>query len=387
MSDLIKDKILFAATEETVSGISEAVSASDFIETTDAGATMNGPRDKKDINPMSGNRLKKRSRKTIQNGDGAVTSYLRAGQNSGDAPETGLLLESFGFSAESQGSVVSSTGSNTTTVINVASGAELAYKVGQVILIKDSVNGDHVSPISALADGEITILIPASTAFDDSATIAKSINYRLDDKTDKSFTARKYFGGEVIQEIPYCKVSNIEFANIITGEVPTSAYTFSGINFLEYLETLATTPAFDTTEPAFALEACLYKNNVKVEANEVSFSFEQTLAKKKTLCATNGIKSQKGTGLYNVSGSLTVYKNDQEIEFSISDDKYSVFISLFVPGAYEGAKENVISIYIPVCKTDERDTNGDIEGEVTSAISFSSEPNESESSYPIIMFS
>ena len=58
-----------------------------------------------------------------------------------------------------------------------------------------------------------------------------------------------------------------------------------------------------------------------------------------------------------------------------------------MPGSTSGDKENVISFYLPVVKTDERDKNGDIDGQIITAITFSAEPSDNEESYPVIMFS
>lgn len=384
MSDAQKEKILFAIVEETVPGTPEAITANDFLALTEEGAAFNSPRDKVDTNELSGDRLKKSSVKTIQNGDGSVTIYLKAGENAGDEPESDLLLRSQGWSKEKVVSKTATTTGNTASVLQVASGAEASYKVGQYVLV----NNVHTSPIKSLAAGEIELLIPASAAFSDGVEIEKLCAYRLDDGSDVSFTGYKLFNKLIQQSIPYSKTQNISLNDLSVASVPKMNATFMGIDFLEEdLGTpLAVNPDFLATEKPFMLEACLYRNGVKIEASEVSIAFEQTIARKRTLCAPNGNKSTRGTGKYNISGSFVVYKKDDEAGDLPGDSKFSLSLAMYVPSSVEGEKVNLVCVHIPNCKIDEIDSNSDIEGLITSNITFMAEPDSDSSTYPVITF-
>lgn len=379
-----QDGVELSITEETVKGTPEAVSASDFVEAVDS-ITINNPIDKVDLPVMCGSRMKKKSVKTIQRGDGQTNVHMRAGENEGDEPETDVLIRSQGWTKEALTSRVSSTGTNTTTTFNVTAGDELLFKVGQMIAIEDTVNGDSIVVVSALASGVITFEPALSVAPDDSAQIKESINYRLDGKEDTSFTARKWFNRVQKQEVPYCKVSNMAIGPITAGQPAQMDFTFAGVNFTESQEVLGVTPSCDNTEVPYAVDACLYKDGVAVEASEITIEVENALSTIELLCAQNGLAAQEAASTINVSGSCTVYKDDLTTDFLQSDSKYSLHLSIYVKNG--DRKENIVGIHLPVVKTDERDTNGDINGFIVMAISFSAEPSENEEDFPVIMFS
>ena len=384
MSDAKKEKILFAAVEESTPGTIESITANDFIGLTEDGATMNSPREKAVTNPLSGDRLRQESRKLTQNGDGQVTTYLRAGENAGDEPEIDLFLRSFGFSKEQVATKTTTTTGHSGTTLNITAGDEAKYKVGQHILIDDR----HVTQIAALASGVITLEVAPSTDFADSVEIEKLCAYRCDDGSDVFFTAYKLFNQTVQQHIPYCKPKAIEFTDINTNAVPKCSVSFDGIDFVEQDlgSSLGLTPNFIDTEKPFGLGACLYKDGVAVDASEFNIKFEQGVAKKKVLCNENGNASTRATGKIQITGGFTTYKKDDEAGDLPSDSTYSLSIALYVPSTTEGDKEHLVCFHIPRIKIDEVNSNSDVDGLVISEHTFMAEPTSDSSTYPVITF-
>lgn len=361
MADVKNSNILFSLSEESTAGTPAAVSASDFLELTEDGATVDGSLEKMDTNTMNGDRFARKSKKTTQNGTFSGALYARCNVSVGAAPEMDLLLRMLGLQKETVGTTTDLLTGSTTSVLNVASGDELKYKIGQTILL----DNQFKCVISGLADGEISILFPLDNAPASGLVVSKLVAYRFKEGVSASATVRKWYAGKVKRQVPGSRCG--EMSSTWTAGAGAVPFSFSGegINFSEVVEVLGVNPAFSSAEYPAAIGSCARVHDgtaeVDQESNEISFTLSNALNKKPTLCATNTNKAINHNERPSVSGSLSTYLDDGSVTMLPSDSYYSIHSALNIPTNSIGGQSNIIAAFFPRIKIDEN-SEGNING-------------------------
>jgi len=360
----------------------------DFIETLEDGATIEGTREKKDRNVLSGDRNRKKFRLSGKNVSASVPVECKASDVIGAKPKYAEMFEAAGFKAREYGARITSGTSNTTSVINIANTSSLS--VGDIVLVKESelsANPDHISPIASIVDDtSITLLIAADNAFTDNVELEKSCHLKLDKTVNETLSVTKiYEGDETEMRAVGCRTSNIALNNFVTDEYPSWAFDLVGLNFEEVLNSTAFSPSYEDSAPPLVLSACIYKDSSKITINEFSLAIQNNVSIKKSTCSANGNVSSRGTGKYIVSGSMNPYKKSDAIDFKLDESEFSLFGFAYNPSANDGEKKEVFAFYIPKCKLITK-TDGDIEGIMVDSLGWEATPDSEADSIRIAFF-
>ena len=202
------------------------------------------------------------------------------------------------------------------------------------------------------------------------AVVVEAFNtYVPADDSHPSYSVSKWVEGEVLEQAVGCKTTSLAVESFSTGQVASMKMGFEGANYSRSLSTLATTPAYDTSETPIILDACIYQDGVKIEVNDFTLSVENSLGWIKDTC--NGKQTSRITSR-SISGTINPYKADDSIADYTKFDAntaFSLFITAHNPSGTTGEYDESVSFYLPVCVITELG-EGDIDGVLTEAISF-----------------
>lgn len=375
MSDAIKENSKFGAMPEVIEGtyVAPATNA-DFIETTEDSATIQGTRETKSRNRMTGDRIAKDLRLGKKDASSNVPVEFKAGSNEGDVPKWTLLLEALGMSVDTMSSSVTSGSGHTTTVINVSDTSE--FSENQIVMIKEA-GAYHVTPIkNIVTDTSFEMVVPMASAPADSVVIAKGSTFKLDKTVNKTVSLTKiYEGDETELRATGCRTTQVALSNWVTSEIPSLGFDLEGINFSEVLNSTAFSPSYDDSQPPMILSAKAIKDGTEeLCLNEVGLTISQTVSKKTCTSSENGNVSSRGTGKYTVSGTLDPFKASDAIQFSLDESEYSLFFCASNPTATDGEIEQVIAIYIPKAKSTSK-VDADRDGILTDSVGWEATPD------------
>lgn len=389
MSDVTKEFSKLGIEIEDTEGTYKAPQGdTSFIETLEDGATIEGTREKKDRNVLSGDRIRRNFRLSGKNVSSSVPVECKASDEIGSKPKYAEMFEAAGFGVSGLSARITSGTSNTVSVINVSSTANL--NVGDLVLVKESElssNPDHISPIASIVtDTSITLLIPADNPFSDNVELEKSSILKLDKSVNKTLSLTKiYEGDETEMRAVGCRTSNISLNNFTTDEYPNWAFDLVGLNFEDVLNSSSFNPQYEESAPPLILGACVYKGSSKLQLNEFSMAIQNNVSIKKSTCAENGNVSSRGTGKYIVSGSLNPYKKQDAIDFKLDESEFSLFGYAYNPSANDGEKTQVFAFYIPKVRLTTK-VDGDVEGIMVDSLGFEATPDSEEDSIRIAFF-
>lgn len=389
MADVTKEFSKLGIMKETTEGTYQAPAGdTDFIETLEDGATIEGTREKKDRNTLSGDRIKRNFRLSKKDVSASVPVECKASDVIGAKPKYAELFEAAGFGVSSLGARITSGVGNTTSQINIADTSSLS--VGDIVLVKESelsANKDHVSPIASIDPNvSITLLVPADNAFTDNVELEKSTHLKLDKTVNETLSITKiYEGDETEMRAVGCRTSNISLNNFVTGEYPSWAFDLVGLNFEDILNSTAFNPSYEDSAPPLVLGACVHKGATKLELNEFSLAIQNNVSIKMSTCAENGNVSSRGTGKYVVSGSMNPFKKSDAIDFKLDESEFSLFGYAYNPSANDGEKTEVFAFYIPKCRLVTK-TDGDAEGIMVDSLGWEATPDSEADSIRIAFF-
>lgn len=384
MADVIKENSKLGIMKEVTEGTYVAPAGNtDFIETTEDGATIEGTREKKDRNVMSGDRVKRNFRLSKKDVSASVPLEFKAGDTEGVAPKWTEMLESLGMSVDTMTSSVTSGASHTTTVINVADTSE--FSVNQIVMIKES-GAYHVSPIASIVTNtSITLSIPMASAPADSVVIAKATNFQIDKTVNQTLSLTKiYEGDETELRALGCRASEMSMSNFITGEYPSLAFSLVGLDFQDILNSSSHAPTYDESEPPLILGAKVYKDGVEICLNEVGLTITNNVSMKTCTGNENGNVSSRGTGKYVVGGTLNPFKKSDAIDFKLDESEFEIFFFAANPTATDGEVEQVIAVHIPKAKLVSK-VDADNEGILTDSLSWEATPDSEADSIRIAL--
>lgn len=386
MAWVIKDKSKVAVVKETVQGVYAAPVNSDFVETTEAGATIEKSREALNRTNMTGNRIKSQMRLANKSVSVTMECELKAADVRGDEPEFSEMIESLGMANVGFDTDIVSTTAHTTSVINIDSGDIDNFKVNDIVMIMQT-NNYHVSPIIAVGATSITLEVTMSSAPSDGVVISKNTQYQLDETVDQTCSVTRIFDGDNLQErATGCRTESISLQNFGVGKIPTLSFKMAGLNYADLLDPTSFEPDYSQAIPSYVHNACLFKNGVEVFVSEIGISIEQTVSKISTTCAENGAIASRGTGVYKVTVTINPYKDQDVLGFGLDEDVYSLFFSIANPtNPSNTEKENVIAFYIPKVMTTKSDT-ADVDGVLTDAVSAEGVPTDVDSAIRIAFF-
>jgi hypothetical protein len=305
---------------------------------------------------------------------GTIPTEFKAGSVEGEAPETSDLYEAMLGGKETYDETISGAG-HTVKIINLADGEAAKYKPGFIVKIKESavsVDKDHVSPIIQVVTdagiNSITLLVPYERAFTDNVVISKGTAYYH--KTGQpTLSVTNYIGGSIREKAIGMRAISAEMSNFSTGQLPQVNFGLEGLNYEREVGAPLFVPEFDTSLPPVVLCSKVYQDDLEVTVNNVGFSLSNTLGFLTSTASCSGKISSRITE-FVANFSFNPYMEDDDVEQFSKFDKnegYSLFASASNYGATAEELEQIVSFYMPNCRTTEIAT-GDEDGILTDAV-------------------
>jgi hypothetical protein len=306
---------------------------------------------------LSGSIAQRLPRTGMKSATASVSVEARASSTAGSAPDAGLLFESALGGTRAMSATTTTLATTNLTTIPVLLGTGI--KAGDIVMLKDlgsGFSGYHVSPVTASAangtnDDTITLLAPCAAAPATGTVIEKFTTYFGADSGHPSLTITEFLEDALKRQAVGCKVNSLSLEGFEPGGTASFNFSLSGLDGGETVQVSGLTEAFGDALPPLVLDACVFKDGVPMEASAFTFSVENTLPVIPSLCSPSGKAGQRVTGRA-VSGSFTVYADTTNVNiFEAFEDgtQFSLYASLYNPGASLGIKKEVIGVYIPVC--------------------------------------
>jgi hypothetical protein len=371
----IKQNTKIAVVEETTEGTYAApASGDDFITLLEDGSEVNGSKEALERSILGTGLTKPQPRTANRSVSGTLACEFKAGSNDGDSPEYAPLLKS-ALGGERQITTESTSGTgHTTTVINIEDADISKYNIGDIIVVKEA-GAFHISPItdvdSTIGAANITLLSAGSSAFSDNVVISKVTTYNTTDNGHPTFSVTKYIEDAVETQGTGCRVTSLSLENFTANQLASWSFGFEGLDFATSLNAIPFTPSFDSSLPPIIVEACVFKNGVKIPVSELTLSLENTVATITSTCAKSG-KISSRISERTVTGTITPYVQNDNIDIQTefdNDSLYSIFFYAYNPTATDGEFNQVIAGYLPNCNTTEL-TEGDLDGVLQHNLTF-----------------
>jgi len=374
MALTVKDNTVIGIEIEDTEGTYKApTAATSFVQTLSDGTELTPAKDLLERNIFNGSIGKSKPLTGTRTVSGSLPVEMRASDVEGSAPEYDALMRS------AMGSRRQKTSDTTTKTGHTASQIEIEdadigdFAIGDIILVKES--GDfHVSPITAVdpsgGSANITLLVAAAGAFTDNVIIAKFTTYAVADSGHPSLSISKYVESARLEQATGSRVTSFSLENFTTGQLASFNFAFEGMDWDCSLTATPFTPDYDDSQPPIILSACVFKDAVQIDVNELSFSLENTLGFATSTCSPNGRTSGRATER-SISGSFNPYKQDDTCENwdDFRDNtEFSLFASAQVPTAVTGEFDQVVAVYMQKCvvtEVGEADADGLLQNEVT----------------------
>lgn len=391
MADITKEFTLVAVKEETTEGVFAEPTDADYFETLEDGVTITKTRETKERNVLSGDRMRQDLRLSRRDVETEVPTEMKSGETEGAAPKYQPFLHAFGFKNRGLATAVTSGEDHTVNKLYIENADLSKFKKNDIILVKEA-GAYHTTPILSIGnDGGgdyIVPLVPFASAPSDNVLIAASQNLVLDKTQLKTLSLKKVFEGHrVVDNISGLRTQSIQLQNWTTGDYASWIFSMVGLDYQEKVEAspLNITPDFGNSNPALILSACIYKNGVRITANEFTMSMEQNISFKTSTCAENGKISSRPTGKYNITGTINPYKEQYTIDWTLDESEFSIFVRAFNPADTDGEIKEVAAVFLPLCKATAIEV-ADVEGLMADQVTFKLVPN-SETDSPTIFFS
>lgn len=294
---------------------------------------------------------------------GSHSAYLKHSGVEGVEPDLGLMYESLLGSKAIAGTEYSTAASSTTTIVKVGVGVGVNFQAGQVLLLKDSVNGYSIRNVSSVTGDNITLNFKLTAAPAASVNLGKCILYVPVSTGHPTFSVTKYLGnGFAIESASGNTVTDITIKSDANkfGEVDV---TFEGINYLynpiqitatsKYIDFIddqgtqvAIIPVMTYANPIELADAihlalhsastetftCTY-NNVTGKFSIASGSVIFSLLFATGTNVANSIKSKIGFAATDLTGSSTYTSATEQIYTSALTPSYDTADNIVVKGA------------------------------------------------------
>ena len=353
----MKSAVVFV-TEETTEGVAVSpTNGGQAVGINSDGFEMTGSKELIDRNIIRGGIGRVIPRTGMKSMSGSMTVEARANSVAGAAPEAALLFES-AFGGTRQMTSAITTGTNTTTVLEIGTNAA-SFAVGDIVMVKDTnagVTGYHISPITAVAmngsnTDTITMLVAAANAPSNGSVIEKFTTFYGADDGHPSLTVTEFLEDAYSRQAKGVKVSSLALEGFTPGQTANFNFGLTGWDINEEIGASGLTESFSDALPPLVLDACVYKDGVKLEVSAFGFSLENTVAMIPSTCSVDGKLAQR-ISERAVSGSFTVYADKTSsamFDAFAAGTEFSVFASMHNPGASAGVKKEAIGVFFPKC--------------------------------------
>ena len=307
---------------------------------------------------------------------GTIPTEFKAGSIEGQAPETTALYEALLGGKAEYAETISDVG-HSANVIALVDGDADKYEVGYIVKIKESGNNvanlDHISPIIAVDKGvgtsSITLLVPYSQNFSDNVIISAGVAY-YHQSGQPTLSITNYLGGKIREKAIGMRCVSGELSNFATGQLPQLSFSLEGLDYAREVGTPLFAPTYDTSLPPVVLCAKVYQDDSEIPVNNVGISMSNTLGFLTSTASCSGKISSRITEFVSTF-SFNPYMEDDDVEQFDKFNKnegYSVFGSAQNYGATDTEYKEVVSFYMPNCRSTEIAT-GDEDGILTDAVS------------------
>jgi hypothetical protein len=367
MADVVKKNTVVFIAEETVEGVYQApVAGSDAIQVLEDGMELTPSKELVERSVSSGGIGKVAGRPGQRSVSASLPVEMKAGSTQGSAPEYGLLLHSLLGGKRTVASAVTASesdgASGDSETVPLADADKNKYAVNDVVRVRRSGSPDHIARVTAVSNtnASVSITVEPELEYGDSFgtgdVVSAVTTYYGDNSGHKTLSITKEIEGALIEKAVGCKVSSMSINNFSTGQIADFGFSLEGLNFARVLDSTGLTAAYDTSVPPLILGACVFKDGVKVEVNEVSVSVENALAFKTSTCSENGRINSRVTER-SASGSFNPYKQDDDISFFSAfeaNTKFDLMFYAYNPaGANHDTKNEVVAVLIPDCMVSE----------------------------------
>lgn len=201
----------------------------------------------------------------LENPEASFGLYLKNSGTGGTAPNYGHLLEAAFGSVDDAGVEHDTVSSSTTTLIKVNTGEGATYQKGQLLLIKDGVNGYSIRPVHSISSNDLTLGFAISVAPAANVLLGEAVMYRPASSGHPSITVTQYLGnGGAIQVLAGGRVTEVSIS-FAAGELINASYSVGGTSYyFNPIEITATSKYMDFNIGASELNASvtakLYKD-------------------------------------------------------------------------------------------------------------------------------
>ena len=300
---------------------------------------------------------------------------LKSGASEGALPETAPFYEGLLGFQETQTATTTKTG-NTSSQLEIEDADISKFSVGQIVLIKES-GAFHVSPISAVDStvgfANITLLIPAGSAFSDNVVISAFSHYKHGNQAP-TLSITEYRGGKVRETAMGMRSTSCEISNFATGQIPQASFSLEGLDYSREVGTPLFSPIYDSETGAdvpLVLNAKVFKGANELQLNELTLTMTNEISFKTATADPAGKIGSRFTK-FSISGSINPYMSETDVDqfndFN-NNESFSLFAYASNPSATAGEFSGVVAFYLPNCKVTELAV-GDQEGLLTDQISF-----------------
>jgi hypothetical protein len=377
-------------TEEVTEGTAVApTTGNQAVSILSDGFELQGEKELVERNNLTASLVKALPRVGIKTATGSIGVECKASATAGAKPEADLLFHAaLGGVRQVAATVPVASNSTNTTVVNVADAS--LFNVGDTIMIKSTnvgFDGYHISPITTVTTGgaeeSVTLLVPMTNNAQELDVIEKLTTYYSANTGHPSLTITSYMEDAIKFQASGVRVNSLSLESFETGQIASFSFGLQGQNYTETLAASGLTAAFDGATPPLILNACVYRNGVRIPVQNVSLSVENTIATVQSTCSPNGVIAQRVTE-QAISGSITPYMDTTSVAlFSAFDanTEFSLFFHCQNPGA-TGVKKEAIAFYIPTCICTAL-PKSDADGLMQYALEFSAGPNATGTGAPL----
>jgi len=352
----MKTAVVYVSKEAIEEGVAATPSADEAIAVSD-GFDMNATKELIERNTLSGSIARRLPRTGMKSATVTFPVEARASLTAGAAPEATLLFESALGGVRSQSNTTVVSGYNAATVSIGTSASNFA--VGDVVMLKDTnagLSGYHISAVSAVAmngtnEDTLTLVAPAAVTNGSATTIEKFTTFYGTDSGHPSLTITEFLDDAYKRQATGCKVASLSMEGFDPGQVASFSFGLNGWDMTESVAVSGLTETFSDALPPLILDACVYKDGVRLEVSSFTFSVENTLPVIPSTCSATGKIGQRVTERAT-SGSFTVYADSASAAiFENFEDgtQFNLFASMYNPTSSYGVKKEAIGIYLPVC--------------------------------------
>lgn len=347
---VLKNKTVVAVVKEVTEGTAIDPSAgAEFIQVLE-GITNDPAKELVEravITPLKG---KIQPRTSTRSSSGSIPiEWKSSGTEGADDLETDVLYESM-LGGKQQITVRDAVELGSTASAFVVTGHGLSK--GDFLHIMEP--GAHHLAFVKSVDGvdDFTITPPMPSAPTVATEYAKSTTYFASD-AEPTFTETIYWGDEIKEQVPGCRIASGSFENIATGQTPNVTMAVQGLDFSEVDGSAPVAPAYNSALPPVALSSIVSFGGACIDMDELGFSIENTISNLTSVCSDSGILASR-ISERSVTGSISPYLDDANIDnFTkfTNNTNFELIVAFANPSAVDGEFDlgSAVGAYMPQC--------------------------------------